>query len=214
MSQFVFPPRRPPLRCRCVAATRATPVSRIFCVGRNYAAHAREMGSDPDREPPFYFTKPANALIHNGATIPYPPGTKNYHYEFELVIALGKPAYKIAVDKALDNRVGLFERPRHDAPRPADRLARHRPSLGFRQGLREFRRHRRAGAGREHRPSEQGTDPALSNTTISNTDLCSQVGGVRFAGLLRDTATILDLEHPLKSWQSNIHDSQSKDFLL
>ena len=101
MSQFVFPaPPTPsvPVRGR---DTRYA-VSRIFCVGRNYAAHAREMGSDPDREPPFYFTKPANALIFNGSTVPYPPGTKNYHYEFELVIALGKPAYKIEVGKALD----------------------------------------------------------------------------------------------------------------
>ena len=56
-------------------------VSRIFCVGRNYAAHAREMGFDPDREPPFYFTKPANALVLSGATIPYSLGTKNLHYE-------------------------------------------------------------------------------------------------------------------------------------
>jgi len=101
MSQFVFPaPTTPSVPVHGRDARYA--VSRVFCVGRNYAAHAREMGSDPDREPPFYFTKPANALIHNGATIPYPPGTKNYHYEFELVIALGKPAYKIAVDKALD----------------------------------------------------------------------------------------------------------------
>jgi len=68
-------------------------VSRIFCVGRNYAAHAREMGFDPDREPPFYFTKPANALVLTGATIPYALGTQNLHYEMELVIAISKPAF-------------------------------------------------------------------------------------------------------------------------
>ena len=64
------------------------PVRRIFCVGRNYAEHAREMGFDPDREPPFYFTKPADAIRLAGGTVAYPPATKNYHYEMELVVAL------------------------------------------------------------------------------------------------------------------------------
>ena len=75
-------------------------VSRIFCVGRNYAAHAREMGSDPDREPPFYFSKPANALVPSGASIAYPPGTSNFHYEMELVIAIGAPVFKVAPEAA------------------------------------------------------------------------------------------------------------------
>lgn len=75
-------------------------VSRIFCVGRNYAAHAREMGFDPDREPPFYFNKTPAHLIASGARIPYPLGTQNYHYEMELVIALGQPAFRIAVEDA------------------------------------------------------------------------------------------------------------------
>lgn len=66
------------------------PVRRIYCVGRNYAAHAREMGRDPDREPPFFFLKPADAVMPNGATIPYPPRTANLHHEIELVVALGK----------------------------------------------------------------------------------------------------------------------------
>ena len=77
-------------------------VSRIFCVGRNYAAHAREMGFDPDREPPFYFTKPANAIVMSGATIPYALGTQNLHYEMELVIAISKPAFRVSVDNAQD----------------------------------------------------------------------------------------------------------------
>jgi fumarylpyruvate hydrolase len=76
------------------------PVSRIFCVGRNYAAHAREMGFDPDREPPFYFTKPANALVSSGTTVPYPPGTRNYHYEMELVVAIGQPVFRVSVEEA------------------------------------------------------------------------------------------------------------------
>ena len=59
------------------------PVRRIFCVGRNYAAHAREMGKDPDREPPFFFMKPADAVIDDSGVVPYPPLTKNLHHEIE-----------------------------------------------------------------------------------------------------------------------------------
>ena len=81
-------------------------VRRIYCVGRNYAAHAREMGSDPTREPPFFFQKPTDAiqLVPMGATVdhPYPPVTKNYHYEIELVAALGKGGRNVPADKALD----------------------------------------------------------------------------------------------------------------
>jgi len=80
------------------------PVRRVYCVGRNYAEHAREMGFDPDREPPFFFCKPADAVIPvaDGTTgnIPYPSLTKNYHYEMELVVAIGKGGSNIAVEKA------------------------------------------------------------------------------------------------------------------
>ncbi len=78
------------------------PVRRIFCVGRNYADHVREMGGDPDREEPFFFTKPADAVVDDGATIPYPPLTKNFHHEAELVVAIGKAGANIPVAKALD----------------------------------------------------------------------------------------------------------------
>jgi fumarylpyruvate hydrolase len=82
------------------------PVRRIYCIGRNYAAHAREMGSDPNREPPFFFQKPTDAvqLAPPGETIdhPYPPLTKNYHYEVELVAALSKGGRDVAVERALD----------------------------------------------------------------------------------------------------------------
>ena len=78
------------------------PVGRIFCVGRNYAAHAKEMGSDPNREPPFFFTKFPQSLVPGGGTVPYPPVTKNFHYEGELVIAIGKSGAKVAVENALD----------------------------------------------------------------------------------------------------------------
>lgn len=77
------------------------PVRRIFCVGRNYAEHAREMGNDPDAEPPFYFTKPADAVVDSGATIPYPPGTADFHHEAELVIALGQGGADVDAARAL-----------------------------------------------------------------------------------------------------------------
>jgi len=87
------------------------PVRRIFCVGRNYAAHAREMGHDPDREPPFFFTKPADAIViaadpKNPAKIPYPPATKNLHHEMELVVAMKSGGANIAVEKALEHVFG------------------------------------------------------------------------------------------------------------
>src|SRR5262249_1439343 len=75
-------------------------VSRIFCVGRNYADHAREMGGDPTREPPFYFMKPAVALTHSDSTVPYPTQTQNYHYEMELVLAIGASISKADPDEA------------------------------------------------------------------------------------------------------------------
>lgn len=72
----------------------AYPVRRIFCVGRNYAAHAAEMGVEVDREAPFYFTKSALTAQPSGATVPYPPGTGNFHYEMELVVAIGAPVFR------------------------------------------------------------------------------------------------------------------------
>jgi fumarylpyruvate hydrolase len=72
--------------------SKAYPVRRIHCVGRNYAAHIREMGFDPEREPPFFFAKPADAIVPNGATIRYPLATSNFAYEIELVVAIGSVA--------------------------------------------------------------------------------------------------------------------------
>lgn len=76
------------------------PVHRIYCVGQNYAAHAREMGADPNREAPCFFSKPADALVPNGAAIPYPSRTANLHHEIELVVAIGKAGRNIAVADA------------------------------------------------------------------------------------------------------------------
>lgn len=75
----------------------AYPVHRIFCVGRNYAAHAAEMGVEVDREAPFYFTKSTQAVLASGSTLPYPPGTENFHYEMELVLVIGKPVFRASV---------------------------------------------------------------------------------------------------------------------
>jgi fumarylpyruvate hydrolase len=82
------------------------PLHRIYCVGRNYAKHAREMGMDPEREPPFFFGKPADALVSNGTPIPYPSRTKNLHHEIELVVAIGTPGRDIPLDSALAHVYG------------------------------------------------------------------------------------------------------------
>ena len=79
------------------------PVRRIYCVGRNYRAHAIEMGADPDREPPFFFMKPPDAIVENGSTISYPQKTKNLHHEIELVAAIGKGGKDIRENQALEH---------------------------------------------------------------------------------------------------------------
>lgn len=78
------------------------PVRRIFCVGRNYEAHAIEMGMDPTREPPFFFTKFAEAVVPSGTVIAYPPATSNFHYEGELVVAIGAEGWDVAPERALE----------------------------------------------------------------------------------------------------------------
>jgi fumarylpyruvate hydrolase len=79
------------------------PVGRIYCVGRNYAEHAREMGHDPDREPPFFFMKAANSVVESGSTLAYPVGTKDVHHEIEMVVAIAKGGKNIPVEKALEH---------------------------------------------------------------------------------------------------------------
>jgi fumarylpyruvate hydrolase len=81
-------------------------VHRIYCVGRNYAAHAREMGKDPDREPPFFFMKPADAVVANGKSIPYPTRTQNLNHEVEMVVAIGTGGANIAAAAALGHIFG------------------------------------------------------------------------------------------------------------
>jgi fumarylpyruvate hydrolase len=103
------------------------PVNRIFCVGRNYADHAREMGHDPDREPPFFFLKPGHALLPQGRDFPYPSSSQNVHYEFELVAAIGKGGADIRVADALNHIYGYavgLDMTRRDLQLQAQKLAR------------------------------------------------------------------------------------------
>lgn len=104
---YLPPPPQPALPIATESAEFA--VRRIWCVGRNYAAHAREMGSDPTREAPFFFAKPGDALVSStsGAVcVPYPPQTKNFHHEVELVVAIGTAGRNISVDQALEHVIG------------------------------------------------------------------------------------------------------------
>ncbi|NOD33267.1 MULTISPECIES: fumarylacetoacetate hydrolase family protein [unclassified Ruegeria] len=91
-----------PVTIPVVGASAEYPVGRIFCVGRNYAAHAAEMGNEVDREAPFYFTKSAANAVLSGAMVPYPAGTENYHHEMELVLAIGKPVFRATSAQAWD----------------------------------------------------------------------------------------------------------------
>ena len=98
-----------PIKTPSVAVVKTDlrfPVRRIFCVGRNYAEHTREMGGDPDRELPFFFTKPADAVVDSGTEISYPKLTKDLHHEVELVIAIGKSGENIPKEKAREHIFG------------------------------------------------------------------------------------------------------------
>lgn len=104
MTNYVIDP--PAVTSVPVAGGGLFPVRRVFCVGRNYAEHVREMGGDPDREEPFFFTKPADALVINGADMPYPSKTADLHHEMELVIAIGTGGRDIAEADALAHVYG------------------------------------------------------------------------------------------------------------
>jgi fumarylpyruvate hydrolase len=102
---YVIPP--PPVSSLPVDGTPDYfPVGRIFCVGRNYADHSREMGHDPNREPPFFFMKPASAMLPEGREFPYPSQTQNVHHEFELVVALGGGGVNIPASHAVRHIFG------------------------------------------------------------------------------------------------------------
>jgi fumarylpyruvate hydrolase len=103
--EYVIPAQ--PIPSLAVEGTKARfPVHRIYCVGRNYAEHAREMGHDPTREAPFFFLKPADAIVTDGGDFPYPPLSKDVHHEMELVVAIGKGGANIPAEKALEHVYG------------------------------------------------------------------------------------------------------------
>jgi fumarylpyruvate hydrolase len=105
MSALLFPAPSPAV-ARIRGRAEGFPIRRIFCVGRNYEAHAREMGAVADREAPFYFTKAAEHFVASGTTVPYPPGTKSLHHEMELVAAIGKAGFRIPAERALEHVFG------------------------------------------------------------------------------------------------------------
>jgi len=104
MSEFVFAPPAP-ASVAVAGGTQRFPVHRIYCVGLNYADHIKEIGADPTL-PPVFFMKPADAAVDSGADVPYPPGTSNFHYEIELVVAIGKAARGVAEERALEHVFG------------------------------------------------------------------------------------------------------------
>lgn len=105
MTDYLFPPVDPPsLPIR--ASQQRFPIRRIFCVARNYVAHAQEMGMAVERDAPAYFTKSAQAYVASGATIPYPPGTTDFHHEMELVVCIGKEGFQIPESEALSHVYG------------------------------------------------------------------------------------------------------------
>lgn len=100
MTNYVITP--PAQAAVAVAETDALfPIRRVFCVGRNYAAHAREMGNDPSREPPFFFAKPSDAVVPASGVVPYPSLTDNLHHEIEMVVAIGGAGRNVPVEQAL-----------------------------------------------------------------------------------------------------------------
>jgi fumarylpyruvate hydrolase len=99
MTRYVIPPPVQP-SIAVEGGSHGFPVRRVFCVGRNYAAHAREMGADPTREPPFFFMKPADAVVPASGVVPYPPLTHSLHHEVELVVAIGSAGTCVAAEDA------------------------------------------------------------------------------------------------------------------
>ncbi|HEX4647750.1 MAG TPA: fumarylacetoacetate hydrolase family protein [Steroidobacteraceae bacterium] len=105
MSDFSLPPSATP-SVPVAASRQRFPVHRIYCVGLNYADHVREMGGESQREPPIFFMKPADAVVANGAEIPYPSRTANFHHEIELVVAVGRGGRDITEQRALEHVFG------------------------------------------------------------------------------------------------------------
>lgn len=174
------------------------PVHRIYCVGKNYAAHIREMGSDPAREAPCFFLKPSDALVLDGR-MPYPPGTTNLHYEGELVLALGKGGRNIAPEDAAGH---LF---------------------GYALGLDMTRRDLQTAAGRQGMPWDTGkafdcSAPLSPITPLASCGVLEQ-GSIRLwvNGTLRQDADLADLiwkSHEIISQLSRLYELQAGDLIF
>lgn len=150
------------------------PVRRIFCVGRNYAAHAEEMGNEVDREAPFYFTKSPSTICLSGTSVPYPPGTRDFHHEMELVVAIGAPAFQV---------------PRDDAMTPV---------FGYAAGLDMTRRDLQQKAKDKRRPWDLGKDfenSAVIAPITPAAQFAPQAQGVVMScnGVLRQKARLADM---------------------
>ena len=176
MSQLLFPTPSvvaAPVRGR----SERIPIRRIFCVGRNYEAHAKEMGVAVDREAPFYFTKSTEHYVPSGSTVPYPPGTSNYHYELELVVVLGAAAFRVSADQA-KNAV-----------------------FGYACGLDMTRRDLQFAAREQRRPWDLGKDveqSAVLSEIVSASDIGHPSAGrieLRVNGEVKQSADISQLIH-------------------
>ena len=173
MTQTVFPPIAPPL----VPVSDAEPfaVRRIFCVGRNYADHAAEMGHEVDREAPFYFTKSAHAILLSGGDMPYPPRTADLHHEMELVVALGTGGVDVTQDAAMDL------------------------VFGYGCGLDMTRRDLQAASKAKRRPWDTGKDfdNAAILAPLSRKQNNADIGGLEIAlsvnGKVRQSAKLSDM---------------------
>lgn len=120
-------PAQPVPAIPIVGSSKLFPVRRIWCVGRNYAEHAREMGSDPTREPPFFFAKPGDAVVPLGGTLPYPPMTQDLHHEVEFAVAIGKAGRNLSPQEATGLVFGYavaLDMTRRDLQAEAKRTAR------------------------------------------------------------------------------------------
>lgn len=176
MSQLLFP--TPPVVAAPVRGrSERIPIRRIFCVGRNYEAHAKEMGVAVDREAPFYFTKSTEHYVPSGSTVPYPPGTSNYHYELELVVVLGAAAFRVSADQA-KNAV-----------------------FGYACGLDMTRRDLQFAAREQRRPWDLGKDveqSAVLSEIVSANDIGHPSAGrieLRVNGEVKQSADISQLIH-------------------
>lgn len=171
---YIFEPAATP-SVPITASEERFPVRRIFCVGRNYAEHTREMGGDPNRELPFFFTKPADAVVESGSVLPFPKATSNLHHEMELVVAIGREGENIAKEDALDH------------------------VFGYASGIDLTRRDLQQKAKEKGRPWDSGKafDQSAPCAAITPVDRVPEIAGAKIwltvNGETRQSATIADL---------------------